>query len=170
MTPEERAAIDERRTAFNKSLLGEDELGMVIRGHVHIEHELEGFIRARLTKPKELDQLKLDFSGRVKLAIALGLDERFRPALNFVGGLRNRFAHQLDIAIRSEDARDFYKALDEEAKEIAATQYKATHAKFKIPGRPGDMGQPDPRDRCTLFFVVLWSAVAVAGAQARALQ
>jgi hypothetical protein len=36
--------LDARERAFFQALEGDDELGMVVRAHIHIEHELREFI------------------------------------------------------------------------------------------------------------------------------
>lgn len=164
--PAARLGIDDRMNAFHVALLGEDELGVVVRAHIYVEHELTAFIRARMSPPEAVDALKLDFDGRVKLAIALGLPADFKPALRFLGSLRNRFAHQLDTAIAKQDADNFRNALGAD-KVIAVDAYRATQAKF----RSNDMAVPisdrDPRDRVVLYLITLWSGIAVAAVKAR---
>lgn len=48
---------------------------------------------------------------RVKLAVALGLDPSFEPALNFAGSLRNQFARSVEARIGKQEAVNFEKAL-----------------------------------------------------------
>ena len=162
VTPDQRAAIEIRMQAFNQDLLREDELGMVLRAHLHIERELVLFIKARLAPASVFDTLELDYDHTIKLAIALGLDPIYRPALRFVGTLRNRFAHQLGITILTDDARNFHQALDPYARQVAADRYRETNEKLRRPGRPGDIGALAPSERIILYFVTLWSAIAVA--------
>src|SRR5258708_1065128 len=77
--------------AFLTTLLSEDELGVVVRAHIHIEHELEKFLCAALENPNELG--RLEYSARVRLALACGLRADLKGPLNAFGALRNRFSH-----------------------------------------------------------------------------
>ncbi|TXN41431.1 hypothetical protein FV232_24760 [Methylobacterium sp. WL30] len=160
-----RMGIDEKLQRFNQALLGEDELGAVVRGHIYIESELIDFIRARLPNPAGIKDLEIDYYGRIKLAIALGLDESFGPSLKFVGTLRNRFAHRLDAAIGKQDADAFEKALGPH-KAVTSEAFKTAHIKRGTFETTVAIKQQEPRDRVTLGFVTLWAAMAVAVYQA----
>ncbi len=164
--PAARLGIESRMAAFQDALLGEDELGVVVRGHIYVEHELNEFIRATLSPPEALDAIKLDYDGRVKLAMALGLPAHFKPALSFLGTLRNKFAHRLDAAITKQEANGFAAAMGPN-KIIAGDAYQATQAKFTS----GDMAVPvndrAPKDRFVLYLITLWSGIAVAAVKAR---
>lgn len=157
--------IDEQLQRFNEALLGEDELGAVIRGHIHVESKLIEFINARLPYPDGIKDLDIDYFGRVKLAIALGLDPSFGPSLNFVGSLRNRFAHQLNVKIGKQEANNFDGALGEHKATINAAFHTA-HIKLGTRETAVPIKKQEPRDRVTLGFVTLWAAMAVAAYQA----
>lgn len=66
--------IEKRDAAFFEALSGEDDLGMVIRGHIHIEHELQEFIIAAAPRPSEIRLSDFDYAGKLRLALALGLE------------------------------------------------------------------------------------------------
>ncbi|MBW8726090.1 MAG: hypothetical protein JF625_13160 [Inquilinus limosus] len=153
-------ALSARQESFNKSLLGEDELGAVIRGHIHIEHELIEFIRARLSPPEALEALDLDYEGRIKLAIGLGLDKSLRPALRAVGALRNKFAHRLGTEIVADDATKIFDSLDAQAKEVVNFGYQRTRKILPQEKKPSNYKSLSPRDQCILYFVVIWAAIA----------
>jgi hypothetical protein len=160
-----RMGIDEKLKRFNRALVGEDELGMVVRGHIYIEKELIDFVRARLPYPDGIKDLGIDYSGHIKLAICLGLDQSFGPGLKFVGSLRNRFAHQLDMTIGKQDADAFDKALGPH-KAVTHEAFKTAHIKRGTFEMAVPIKQQEPRDRVTLGFVTLWAAMAVAAYQA----
>jgi hypothetical protein len=166
-TPAERLGIAKAQDAFNKALLGEDDLGMVVRAQIHIENQLIEFIRATLSPASALDALDLDYAGRVKLALALGLPPTFKPALTFVGNLRNKFAHRLDAEISAQEALNFENALGSE-KQVHDRSYAATRKKLSLTDKPTAVSQLDPKDRILLCFVTLWSGVAVAVVKAKA--
>ncbi|WP_100658815.1 hypothetical protein [Alteromonas flava] len=106
---------------YNKllnSFEGEDELGVVIRAHIVIEQFLNELLRGLIVNPKYLEKMNLDYSQTVQLAVTLGLDARFYPALNSLGKLRNDFAHNLIPNISKQAVNNLYKALDEDTKAI----------------------------------------------------
>ena len=105
-------------TNLLKSFEGEDELGVVIRAHIVIEQFLNAPLRGLIVNPKYLEKMNLDYSQTVQLAVTLGLDPRFYPALNSLGKLRNDFAHNLIPSISKQAVNNLYKALDEDTKSI----------------------------------------------------
>lgn len=157
----ERLGLEEKQAAFHAALMGEDELGAVVRAHIHIEHELIEFIRARLSPPDALDAISLDYSGRVKLAIALGLPKEMQAPLNFIGTLRNRFAHRLDARLSEHEANNFAKALAPGEQEIFEKSYFEAYKKAEKRKLFPKINELNPKDRITLYFVLLWSAIAV---------
>jgi hypothetical protein len=65
------------RAEFYKALTTEDDLGMVIRAHLHIEHELWELVRLAAVHPSAMEGVKVGFETIVRVATALGLAEDF---------------------------------------------------------------------------------------------
>jgi len=105
-----------RNDAFYRVLEGEDDLGMVIRAHIHIEHELREFILAAAPRPTEVKFSDYDFTSTLKLALTLGLNPEFKAALTALGTLRNKFAHRLDMKLTEQEAKQIYQALSAEVR------------------------------------------------------
>jgi hypothetical protein len=82
------ADVAKRADEFLDDLAGQDDLGVVVRCHLRVEHELIGYIGAQLVDAKALGEA-LDYSQKVRLALALGLDPSLKSALNGVGSIRN---------------------------------------------------------------------------------
>ncbi|WP_462119197.1 hypothetical protein [Methylorubrum extorquens] len=53
--------VEAKVEAFNRALLGEDELSAVVRGHIYIEKELIAFIKARLPVPEAIKDRDIDY-------------------------------------------------------------------------------------------------------------
>jgi hypothetical protein len=107
-----------RMEALADVLSKDDDLGKVIRAHIYIQHELQDFIFFAAPSSDQLKLLKdLDYSGMVGLALVLGLNVELKPALNAIGGLRNRFAHRLDMKIGEEEAKNLVNSLPSQAKQ-----------------------------------------------------
>lgn len=164
-TAAQRLGLGEKLDAFTAVLLGEDTLGVVIRAHIYIEHQLIEFIEARMSSPEVIDALDLTYTRRVKLALALGLPSEFKAQLHFIGTLRNQFAHRLDAEIGQQEADAFEKTLGD-SKEIALSSYIAT--KKKLRQDPPAIHSAEPKDRVILYLVTLWAGIAVAAVRARA--
>lgn len=165
VTTAENLGLQDQMAAFNKALLCEDALGAVIRAHIHIENQVDEFIRAKLARPEALEALRLGYDARVKLAWALGLPEEVKAALTFIGTLRNQFAHKLDAVIDKQTVNKFATAMGG-AKAIAHNSYlagsKAHDGQAVTP-----VEQLEPHDRAVLYFVTLWSRIAVEVLKAR---
>jgi hypothetical protein len=93
-----------------RDLLGEDELGVVIRSHIHIEEYVDKFLALKADNYKYLLKIKLEFSEKILLALSLGLDEDFQKPLIVISKIRNKFAHKTDSALTDSDVNNLYKS------------------------------------------------------------
>jgi hypothetical protein len=113
---------DARIATFIDALNSEDDLGMVVRAHIHIEHELKEFVTAAAPRP---DQVKFpDYDGTIRLALVLGLDATLKPALNAIGKLRNKFSHRLGMKLGSQEVNDLFAALSPQHQKMMQEIYK----------------------------------------------
>jgi hypothetical protein len=94
---------------FNEDLLGEDDLGTVIRGHIHFEASILLYLKEVINAPKHLDNLS--FSQRVNLATELGVisKDHKKPLLE-MARIRNVFAHNLDAQLTENMCSDLYNS------------------------------------------------------------
>ncbi len=97
---------------FLGALLGDDELGLVIRAHIHIESGINELLDVAVPHPKQLPHLR--YEQKLKLACALGLQERLFKPLNILGHIRNAFGHNLNTSISEVNVNDLYGALAEQ--------------------------------------------------------
>lgn len=163
-TVAERLGLAERQAAFNADLLNGDPVGLIIRAHIHIERLLIEFIESSLVAPAALKSLKLDYSGRVTLALALGLPPDFDKPLRALGTIRNGFAHRLDAGLGDQEAKILQRALGPHLK-IMLDSYRTAQLKWaELPKLPNEL---EPIDRIRLFLVTLWSGVALAAMKSK---
>jgi len=99
-----------------KDLLGEDELGVVIRAHIHIEEYVDKFFAIKIDDCNYLAKIKLEFSEKVLLALSLGLDKEFQKPLMVISKIRNKFAHKTDSTLTESDVNNLYKSFCSEEK------------------------------------------------------
>jgi hypothetical protein len=151
---------DEISQAFFNALIAEDNLGFIIRAHIHIEHELRRLIETAIPNPQYLDIDQLSYGIAIRIVTSLGLNPRFKSPLQALGKLRNRFAHKLDMRIAEKDGDDFYQSFSTEDKKIIRDNYKITREEKKVPNVPFE--KLDGRDRITLCLVTLRAALLAA--------
>jgi hypothetical protein len=89
-------------------LLNEDELGAVVRAHILIEQYVDHFLSLVVSNHDYLDKMSIDFSNKVKLAVAMGLDEEIYKPINSITSIRNKFAHRANFKLDSSDVKSFY--------------------------------------------------------------
>lgn len=148
----------DRRQTLVDAFKGTDDLGVVVRSHIVIEQYLNDIIESVLTKPEIYRQhINFDYHIKVKLVSAIGLHQKFEPALKTLGKVRNDFAHNIRDNITKQDATNIYKALDPEGKEIVQKLY------LNIKKRYSDMDLPTYRELCPKDKFLL-NIIALAGA------
>ena len=96
---------------FYQDLAREDDLGLVVKAHLHIEHQLLEFISLHLPYKERCDWSRIGYAAKVDLALALGLPDTLRKPLVAIGTLRNEFAHNLSYSQASVDAVALYNGL-----------------------------------------------------------
>ena len=146
---------------FDKDLQGEDDLGVVIRAHIHIEQQLNTCINELIPFPKALKPMELDFSQRVHLLVALGLKEEFKRPLLALGNLRNEFAHRLDAALTEGRVKSFYDTFGGHEKDGIHQSLDRTRKRLGM-GAKSKMKHQPPKDRFILYAISLHAALLVA--------
>jgi hypothetical protein len=111
---------------FTKALFGEDELGAVVRAHIHVEAKLLELIGVLVEDESYIRRLKLEFSQHVDLAVALGLNADYAKGLRAFGNLRNDFAHKLDSRLSKERVCRLYESLSSREKELVQKAFMET--------------------------------------------
>ena len=105
-----------------RDLARQDYLGVILRGHLHIEAALDVKIRLRLSYPSAInldDEKGLRFTQKVELAAAMGIVHKdVVPALKKLNGYRNDLAHDLSFQPGLKEARGFANLLSVEARSI----------------------------------------------------
>jgi len=151
---------DPSEDAFIAALFGEDELGVVVRAHIHIEARLLELLELLVEDPKHLERMTLDFSQRVHLATALGLKPEHAPGLLAFGSIRNSFAHRLDTQLSDDRINNLYKALSPGDKEAVQGAYEQTRVVMK--GPDCTFKELGPKYRFALISVALRAMLLVA--------
>lgn len=100
-----------------ETLKTEDEIGKVIRTHIHFENAINHFLFIALEKPQNLKNVKLDYYGKINLAACLGLPEDIIKPLISIGKIRNSFAHNLDNKIDTDKINNFFNSFSNKSKE-----------------------------------------------------
>lgn len=116
------AAPENRFNNLVRDLARQDYLGVILRGHLHIEAALDAKIRLRLSYPSAInldDEKGLRFTQKVELAAAMGIAHTDAvPALKKLNKYRNDLAHDLSFQPGLKEARAFANLLSGEARSI----------------------------------------------------
>ncbi len=122
--------------AFKKALESEDELGLVIRAHIHIEASLNQFINCNVVHSSHLSKMQLDYAQKVHLAVCLGLLPKYASPLLALGKLRNYFAHQPETQLSQDRVKALYDSLSSDDKSLVQDSHQRARKKTpdsKIP-------------------------------------
>jgi hypothetical protein len=147
------------RAGFYEILVGEDDLGVIVRSHIYIEHEIVRFIEILLPRPKELKLRDLEYGERVGLALALGLRADLKAPLNFIGNLRNKFSHQLRASLAEDDAKNLHKTFSTRDKANIENSYQLLRTHPAGAHQPSRVSALGPKMRITLYLIQIWTAV-----------
>jgi len=103
--------LDDRTAKFYAALEGEDDLGVVLRAHIYIEHELKLYVSEVAPKPDQIKFSSYDYNSLIALALMLGLPSDLKAALTSIGNLCNKFAHTLEMELTTQEANALYNTL-----------------------------------------------------------
>ena len=141
------------QSAFIAALMGEDELGVVVRAHIHIEAVLLQLLDRMVADPAPLKKMDLDYAHRVNLALALGLKPQYGPPLLALGSLRNAFAHRPDTKLSKDRVDNLYKSLAADDRQVVQRCYESTNSKM-LREAPG-LRSLSPKDQFVLIATTM---------------
>jgi hypothetical protein len=153
--------------AFIKALMGEDELGVVLRTHIHIEAWINELLGRMGLDMARLDKAQLEYHQRVHLAIALGLKHEHCAPLLAIGTIRNAFAHNLGAALTKERVNNLHNSLSPGDKAIVQRVYQKTNAQVesRAGDRPGSLRNLEPKDQFILMATAIHGMLRAAVVQ-----
>jgi hypothetical protein len=96
---------------FVTALLAEDELGVVVRAHIHIENRVIEYLNLLMVESKLLADAKLGYYQKVLMMCALGFEPGFKSAFVKLGEMRNKFSHDLNAKLTAKTVADLYTVL-----------------------------------------------------------
>src|SRR4051812_20248238 len=108
---------------FLHALLGEDELGVVVRAHIHIEAQLNPLIDLLVPRPDLLPGLR--YEQRARVACAVGFPEAVFAPLRVFGSIRSRFAHKLHTSLSAAMVDELYNAFSQDDRALSRKGYAA---------------------------------------------
>ena len=147
-----------------RDLTREDDVGLVLRGHLHIEHQLMEIARVVLPYGDRCNWGAFSYRTKVELAYACGLPDDVRQTLLKLGTLRNDFAHKLGASITQQSALDLYNSLANKHQTILRDSYKDMMGVTQF--SPSKL---EPRDLVTLIFLNTHTATRAAVLALRAM-
>jgi len=102
--------LTEEDERFFHSLGSEDDVGVILRVHLHCERILKRLLEKHASNPETLGKVRLAFMGRVYLLHAFGLiDGNTVSRMHWLDSIRNELSHQID---RELSEADYLRLLD----------------------------------------------------------
>jgi hypothetical protein len=141
--------VDKR---FSRHLLSDDELGAVVRAHIHIEANLRAFVEMKVKSPTHLP--RLTYEARLRLAVALGFDEQYLDSLKYLGDIRNAFSHNLEAKLTDASMTQLYSKLPADAQQDVLLHFKSVVADWGEK-TPRDFFAMSPKNRFVLMVAIL---------------
>jgi len=166
LTGIEKLMKEEQEQRFIDDLKGEDMLGIVVRGHIHVESQLERLLETLVPYPQYLKELNLDYAGKVDVAVAMGLRPEYVPPLKTLGSIRNRFAHRLDTDLSKNDTENLYKVLHPDDKNIVQHTYDRIKTRL-APNKDVKFRDLTPKEQFILLVVTLRAMLLAAVSEAK---
>jgi hypothetical protein len=146
---------------FAEQLTAEDELGSVVRAHLHIEFHVDQLLAAVAPNPKAVETLALSYVGRVRLLNVFGFGNNLTKPLIGLGQLRNKFAHRLNYKLTSQNMRALYDMLDPLGRHIVHHAYDSARAK-SAGKHPKKLWSLPPKDIFSLLATTIRASLLVA--------
>lgn len=146
---------------FTDDLNGSDDLGAVIRAHIHIESALNKLIETHFDFPEYLGKLNLEFHQKIIVAQAIGLKPQYATPLNTLGTIRNNFAHRLETKLGENEIESLYKSFEGSDKQTIQNAYRGTNKKLNMNG-PKSLTKLEPRQQFTLIIVAIRAMLVTA--------
>jgi hypothetical protein len=141
---------------FYLAMRSEDDLGLIVRGHIFVEHQVREYVAAAAPKPELFKFSDFDYFSTVRIAFILGLDAEFNNSLPALGSLRNKFSHRLDMKLDDQMADNFYKTFGPVTQGACVISYadlvKADEIERGAAKTFHDLG---PRDRMAISILSL---------------
>jgi len=137
--------------AFVEALAHEDELGCVVRAHLHIEHLVDQHLELVFPNMSALRSAHLEYDARVSILEALGYKPIITRALRALGSLRNSFAHRLDFKLTPDRMDNLFKSLDPEFKAIMHETYGGWRAQQGASDLAANVRKLSPKDVFVVF-------------------
>lgn len=146
---------------FLNVLQGEDELGVVIRTHIHIEASLNALLSNLMKEKKEFNEARLTYAQKVRLACALALNAKHANSLLMFGKIRNKFAHRLDETLNAELVKPLFESFSVEDRQRFNKDIFSELSEYSKDGAK-NFQSLDPKDQFILMAVNIKAMLVVA--------
>ena len=109
---------------FLEALVIDNTIASVILTHTYIERHLYAYIKTLIGDAAILENRNFTYQLSVLLSLDLGLRPDLAKPLNYLGKIRNKFAHTLKSQITKGDAKEFYSQFSSKGKTVIQENIK----------------------------------------------
>jgi hypothetical protein len=97
----------------------------LLQAHLYFDHVITRLLVDELANPDAIDARRMSFLQKLRLTQALGLiPTDLASSVEFINGLRNKIAHDLDFEISDKDERDLANCTPKRLRDIMASDNK----------------------------------------------
>jgi hypothetical protein len=140
---------------FYQILLKEDDLGVVIRVHIIFEQLLNEFIDYFIPLSGKLDEVKLSYYQKIRLAVLCGLKKENINCYQTLGKIRNQFAHKPKTELTNEMVDGWHRSLSDRGKKCVQLSLDSINAKLPAENKHPAFDKLNHKDRFALIAVAL---------------
>jgi hypothetical protein len=142
--------VTDTEQQFIADLQREGDVGLVLRGHLRVEHQLIELISVLLPFGSRCDWGKVSYRAKVELAYGCGLPADLKDLLEHIGSVRNDFAHTLTASLSKQSVLNLYNSLSSRLRDGLKGSYKAMGI--------GELTSPSSLDPRDLLILILLNA------------
>lgn len=100
-----------------------DELGVIVRAHIHIDHLLFAYANLKAPKKYNNSRPRPDYWKLITITISRGLPKELARPLRKLGFLRNEFAHEFGKTLTAKDIDELWDKLPPQLQHYLQTKH-----------------------------------------------
>jgi hypothetical protein len=106
---------------FKKRIATGEHWQQLLQAHLYFDHVITQLLSEELVNPDAVNVSRMSFSQKMQFITALDLlSPELVSSVEFMNGLRNKIAHDLNFEISDKDVRDFTNCIPKYLRDIAS--------------------------------------------------
>jgi len=111
------------RDRFEERIASGENWQQLLQAHLYYDHVITQLLTEALVNPDAVNVVRMSFSQKLQFLSALGLlGPDIVSPIEFINGLRNKIAHDLNFEISDNDVRNFANCIPTHLRDIASSE------------------------------------------------